>query len=93
VNGTRKDSLVRSQQIAYPNALVIVRKNPEGKEERLVLLFNESEKAKSVTIENLSLPANCTAEIFEGKKNLENVRKLSLVIKPKDVLILYIREK
>jgi hypothetical protein len=38
--GTRKDSLVRSKDIAYPDALVVSGKNPAGKEERLVLLLS-----------------------------------------------------
>ena len=91
--GTRKDSLVRSKDIAYPDALVVSRKNPAGKEERLVLLFNESEKAKSVAVENLSLPEAYSAEIFEGKKDIKDVKKVALTIPAKDVLILCIREK
>ena len=91
--GTRKDSLVRSKDIAYPDALVVSRKNPAGKEERLVLLFNESEKVKSVAVENLSLPEAYSAEIFEGKKNIKDVKKITLTVPAKDVLILCIREK
>ena len=93
VKGTRKDSLVRSQEIAYPNALVIVHKNARGKEERLVLLFNESEKERSVTVENLSLPEKYTAEIYEGKKDLRDVKKITLSLPPKDVVILCVRER
>ncbi|MBO7391846.1 MAG: hypothetical protein J6U77_05030, partial [Verrucomicrobia bacterium] len=91
--GERNDALVKSKDIAYPNSLVIVRKNPAGKEERLVLLFNESEEAKTVEIENIALPKKYIAEIYEGKKGLKDANKLSLSIPSKDVLMLCIREK
>ena len=91
--GRRRDSLARSKEIAYPNLLVITRKNKANKEERLVLAFNESEKEKTVTFENLSLPKKYIGEIFDGKKNIKDVRKITLKIPPQDVTLLCIREK
>jgi hypothetical protein len=48
--GKRQDKLTKSEQITYPNLLTLV----HGKE-RLVLVFNESDKPLSVVLKHLAL--------------------------------------
>ena len=60
LEGERCDDLVTSEQIAYPDLLVL-RKGSR----RLVLLFNESDADKQVTVKNLGLEPGQRARQFE----------------------------
>ncbi|MFA6928748.1 MAG: hypothetical protein WCT05_00365 [Lentisphaeria bacterium] len=92
--GERDDALVKSNDIAYPNALVLVRKTDfrNESEERLVLLFNEEQEARTVTIDNLKLGENATAEIWEsGKEAMVTPMQMTVTIPPRDVTAIYIQ--
>ncbi|OQA87844.1 MAG: hypothetical protein BWY31_00498 [Lentisphaerae bacterium ADurb.Bin242] len=60
--------------------------------ERLVLLFNESENAQNVEIENLKLSGNSWGKIWERGKYVKNPSKMTLTIPPNDLLALNIIE-
>lgn len=91
LRGNREDSLVVSDEIAYPDALVLTRKTDfAGKHsERLVLLFNDTVEAKTVDIENLQLGSQATGEIFEGGK-VEKPSRMRVSIPPRDMTAIYI---
>lgn len=60
LEGKRADHLASSEQIAYPDLLVLRR---DGR--RLVLLFNEEDADKTVTLRNLELSPGQHAQVFE----------------------------
>jgi len=92
--GNREDSLVKSKEIAYPNALVLTRKtDAKGNSERLILLFNEGDEAKTVSIENLNLGKNAVAEIWEsGADKISDPAKMTMHIPARDVTAIYIKD-
>jgi len=94
--GTRDDALVKSGDIAYPNALVLTRKTDAtngGSSERLVLLFNEESAAKTVHIENLELGEHAVAEIWEGGgEKIANPATMTVRIPARDVTAVYISD-
>lgn len=89
--GKREDFLVNSKQIAYPDALVLTLKE-KAESKRLVLLFNEAETPREVTIQNLQLSPKAKAEIFESDEQIANPKEMSVVIPPKDVKAVFIHE-
>jgi len=93
--GVREDSLVKSNEIAYPNALVLARKtDAEGSNERLVLLFNDGVEAKTVSIENLNLGKNAVAEIWESNaQKISAPSVMTVEIPPRDVTAIYIKDQ
>lgn len=60
LEGERADHLAASDQLAFPNILVL-RKG----DRRLVLLFNETDSDLSVTLRNLELAAGHRARVFD----------------------------
>lgn len=102
VDGVREDKLASSEQIRYPNLLVLTRKvintekdfteYPQGdmSKERLVLLFNESDKPKKVTLKNLDLVHGMTARIYGTDKTFDNPVKMEIIIAPEDVTVIHI---
>ena len=59
-------------------------------EERLVLLFNEGKESKRVEIENLRLPENAWAKIWENGQYKKISGKMVLTIPPNDLLAVHI---
>ena len=84
-NGQRNDALAVSEQIAYPDLLVLTRKN-----ERLVLLFNESDEPKTVTVRNLSLTGEEVARAFYAGTRLPQAGEFSITIPANDVEVVHI---
>ncbi len=85
-DGQRNDVLAVSEQIAYPDLLVLTLEN-----ERLVLLFNESEEPKTVTVRNLSLTGNETARAFYADTALPQAGEFSITIPASDVEVVHIK--
>ncbi|MEI6239052.1 MAG: hypothetical protein WCR51_01550 [Planctomycetia bacterium] len=60
IEGERADHLASSEQIAYPDLLVL-----RNGRRRLVLLFNETDADRAVTLANLEFLPGQTARVFE----------------------------
>lgn len=87
-NGKRADNLASSEQIAYPNLLVLTKDN-----ERLVLLFNESTETKTVTLVNKELLPGTFAQIYGLETTIKNSSEMKVNIPPEDVAIVHISYK
>ncbi|OQA84933.1 MAG: hypothetical protein BWY31_02230 [Lentisphaerae bacterium ADurb.Bin242] len=98
--GKRDESLLKSKNIEYPFVLVLQRENvvlpekfrtkPVLGTERLVLLFNEDETERPVTIENLKLPPGCRAIVWKSKETVADPVRMEMVIPPKDLVAIYL---
>ena len=84
--GERADALAVSEQIEYPD-LIVLRKGTE----RLVLLFNEDSEARSVLLRNKDLAPGQTARVFESADAAPNAAEMRLVIPPGDLVAVHIR--
>jgi len=80
VEGERADQLASSDEVAFPDLLVL----RKGKR-RLVLLFNESNKERPVTLRNLEVEPGQTARVFEGTEP-HPAETIKLVIPARDAL-------
>lgn len=80
LEGERVDHLAASEQIGYPDLLVL----RKGRR-RLVLLFNETDADRPVTLENLELEAGQTARVFEGEE-VNPAESLDLVVPAGDAV-------
>lgn len=79
VEGERADQLAVSDQIAYPNLLVL----RKGRR-RLVLLFNEQETELRVTLKNLQLGLGQQGRVFMTGE-LKDAKEIEVAIPPGDV--------
>jgi hypothetical protein len=86
LNGERKDALAVSANIKYPDLLVLAK----GKE-RLVLLFNEDSKAKTVELENKALAKGAVAKIWNTDIVVKNPAKMKVTIPENDVVLIHIK--
>jgi len=84
LDGERADQLASSEQIAYPNLLVLRKGRC-----RLVLLFNETDTNRKVTLRNLELEAGQTARVFETEQRFP-AASLDLVVPARDAVALVI---
>ena len=85
-HGERANDLACSEQIKYPNLLVLKRGD-----ERLVLLFNEDNKPLAVTLENKELKAGQQAAIFERGGPVPNPARIKLSIPAEDYAVVHIK--
>ncbi len=85
-DGVRNDKLAKSKEFAYPDMLVLTL----GKE-RLVLLFNETDKPKTVTVRNLSLQGGEKAKAYYADKTFPNAAEITLTIPANDVEAVHIQ--
>ena len=85
VDGIREDTLAESEEIAYPNLLVLKREN-----ERLVLAFNEEDDPLSVKIRSIDLHEGQVAHVFEAGP-VGDAAEVNLVIPPRDAAVIHIR--
>lgn len=86
-NGERDDKLAVSQQITYPNLLVIKKGY-----ERLVFLFNDENKIpQTVELQNLLLQPGQTAYLFYAKSVVHSPQIMFVTIPPEDVEVIYIK--
>lgn len=101
--GVRRDELVKSPEIAYPNALVLCRDQvilprkyrTPGKRgnERLVMLFNEKEQAINVSLKNLKLAPHARGLVWETGKEIKNPAEMNVTVPARNSLTIYIYEK
>lgn len=82
----RNDKLAESKDIAYPDMLVLTL----GKE-RLALLFNETDKPKTVTVRNLSLQGGEKAKAYNADKTFPNAAAFTLTVPPNDAEAVHIQ--
>lgn len=101
--GERRDELVKSDGIAYPNALVLTRDQvilprkyrTPGKRgnERLVLLFNEKAEDLTVTVKNLKLASHARAIVWETGEKVKDPAEMKITIPARNSIAIYIYEK
>ncbi|MCK9412487.1 MAG: hypothetical protein M0Q53_09320 [Prolixibacteraceae bacterium] len=84
--GKREDNLAVSEQLKYPNLLVL-RKG----DERLVLLFNETDKPITVRLNNKDLKKGQEALVFESSEKISNPGWMNVVVGAGDVTVVHIR--
>jgi len=84
--GERADDLAASDQIAYPDLLVLRRG-----EERLVLLFNEAEQPLRVVLENRELGAGQTATLYGTPGKAADARRMEVTVPAEDVVAAHIQ--
>ena len=85
-NGKRQDKLTKSQNIAYPNLLTIVHDN-----ERLVLVFNETDKPLSVVLKHLDLSGKAKFYSSGCKIKQISATETGLTVPAKDVVLVHIK--
>ncbi len=84
--GKREDSLAASEQLKYPNLLVLTKGH-----ERLVLLFNETDKPLKVDLNNNNLKTGQSASVFESSEKIDNPEKMSVTVAAGDVAAVHIK--
>ena len=84
--GKREDSLAESEQIKYPNLLVLTKGD-----ERLVLLFNETEKPLTVQLDNKDLKNGQRASVFGSSAKISSPEMMSVVVDAGDVAAVHIK--
>lgn len=85
VDGERADNLAVSDQIAYPNLLVL-----RAGDERLVLLFNEGDAEKIVAFENVGIKHGQQARVFE-QGDWVDARMLETRVPARDAVVIHVR--
>lgn len=84
--GKRQDNLAESEQIKYPNLLVM-----KKEDERLVLLFNETSKPIETELINKNLKKEQVAFIYGTKDEIKNPEKIRLTVPAGDVIVIHIK--
>ncbi len=84
--GERADDLAVSDQVKYPNLLVLRRGA-----ERLVLVFNETQSPLQVTLRNRELAPGQVARIFETAGPVADPAQVALTVPPEDVTVVHVR--
>jgi hypothetical protein len=85
-SGKREDSLAVSEQLKYPNLLVLTKGD-----ERLILLFNETDKPLKVDLNNNNLKTGQSASVFESSEKISNPEKMSVTVAAGDVAAVHIK--
>ena len=85
-SGKREDSLASSEQLKYPNLLVLIKGD-----ERLVLLFNETDKPVKVELNNKNLKSGQIASVFGSSEKISNPEKMTVTVDAGDVSAVYIK--
>lgn len=85
-DGERADDLAESEQIGYPNLLVL-----KLAQERLVLLFNEGKADLTVTLRNKGDVAERTASVFGTDTEVISPQSMTVVVPGEDVAVVHIR--
>ncbi len=85
-DGQRDDALATCDTLEYPNVLVLKRGA-----ERLVLLFNESDQPRPVTLKNRDVRPGQTATVYGTDQKTDGAAGLRLTIPAEDVAVVHIR--
>jgi hypothetical protein len=84
--GKREDSLASSEQLKYPNLLVLTKGD-----ERLILLFNETDKPVKVELNNKNLKPGQSASVFGSSEKISSPEKMSVTVATGDVTAVHIK--
>ena len=84
--GKRNDKLAVSKEIAYPDLLVL-----EHDGERLVLLFNESETPKQVTVKSTGLLSGQKGKACYSGRTFDKPENITLTVPANDVEVIHIK--
>jgi hypothetical protein len=85
-DGKREDSLAASDQLQYPNLLVLTKGD-----ERLVLLFNETDRPVTVQLNNKDLKSGQCGTVFGSSEKIDGPEKMSVTVDAGDVAAVHIR--
>ena len=85
-DGERADELASSEQIKYPNLLVLKRGD-----ERLVLLFNEGDEPLEVVLENKNLKPGQKGVVFEAGVETDSPARMNVTVPCEDVTVVHIK--
>ncbi len=85
-SGKREDSLASSEQLKYPNLLVLTKGD-----ERLILLFNETEKPVKIELNNKNLKPGQCASVFGSSEKVSSPEKMSVTVDAGDVAAVHIK--
>jgi len=85
-DGERVDDLAESEQIKYPNLLVL-----RYGDERLVLLFNEGDQPLTAQLRNKDIEPGETATVFETGVRIPDPKTMKLTIPAEDVIVVHRR--
>ena len=85
--GRRDDALASSEQFKYPNLLVL-----KKGDERLVLLFNETDKPVETELLNNGLPQGMAATIHGEAGSVGNPERIKLTVPPGDVAVIHVKK-
>ena len=85
-DGERQDDLAESSEFKYPNLLVL----KKGKE-RLILIFNESDKPIETGLINNHLDKDSSAIVYGTKDEIKNPEKITLTVPAEDVAVVHIK--
>lgn len=84
--GEREDDLASSEEIAYPDLLVLRLGN-----ERVVLLFNEGDEPLEVTLRNKGLRRGQRAEVHETGIRTTRPAEMKINVPARDVAVVHIK--
>lgn len=81
LEGERADQLAESDQLAFPDLLVL-----KKGDRRLVLLFNETDADKKVTLRNLELKPGQSARLFESDNDWVTAESIDVLVPAGDAV-------
>ena len=85
-DGERADDLAVSEQIKYPNLLVL-----KKGDERLVLLFNEGVQPMTVQLQNKDVKPGQKGTIYGTSVSTDTPEDMEVTIEPEDVAVVHIK--
>jgi hypothetical protein len=85
-DGKRKDELADAGSFKYPDILVLCKGD-----ERLVLIFNETNETKNLTLNNHNLKPGQHAEIFEKPGKISNPQTMDVSVPSQDVVAVLVK--
>lgn len=85
-NGERADALATCDRLSYPDVLVL-----RLGAERLVLLFNETDAAKSVVLRNRDLTPGQAAAVFGTSLRTDSPAEMRVTVPADDVAVVHIQ--
>ena len=84
--GERADALAACDRLSYPDVLVL-----RLGDQRLVLLFNETDAPQSVVLQNKDLTPGQTATVFGTSTRTDSPAEMPVTIPANDVAIVHIK--
>jgi len=85
-DGKRADELAVSEQIKYPDLLVL-----KKGDERLILLFNEGAKPMTVQLQSKDVKPGQKATVYGTPISTDTPEQMEVIIAPEDVAVVHIK--